>query len=297
MNKEIEIPEGYEARIEGNKVVLEPKESEDERIRKNIISWLKNIEGQTIPINEYNSALAWLERQKEQKPIISAEESLGISQEEYNIIVDECIYGEHKEQKFADDKTFEEWIDDLWKRHKVNNPNSYDKGDEIQFNEWGFKNFCRGIRNTYQQKPAEWSEEDKKMLNNCVNALKEGANGHAIVIDYGEHERWLKSLPKRFNLQPKKEWSEEDKEYLAACIDVIDNFYTLSGELKTLTKVNVFRREYAEKLKSWLKSLRPQPHWKPSEGQMGALKEVVDEHWEADGLHPLYTLYDALKKL
>ena len=33
------------------------------------------------------------EKQKEQKPIISAEESLGISQDEYNEIVDECIYG------------------------------------------------------------------------------------------------------------------------------------------------------------------------------------------------------------
>lgn len=43
------------------------KESEDEMIIKNIISWLKNIDGQTIPINDYNSALAWLEKQGEQK--------------------------------------------------------------------------------------------------------------------------------------------------------------------------------------------------------------------------------------
>ena len=45
----------------------ELKESEDERIRKNIISWLKNAEGQTIPINEYNSAIAWLEKQGKPK--------------------------------------------------------------------------------------------------------------------------------------------------------------------------------------------------------------------------------------
>lgn len=56
--------------------------------------------------------------------------------------------------------------------------------------------------------------------------------------------------------EQKSAWSEEDKEYLAACMDVIDNFYTLSGELKTLTKINVLRREYAEKLKSWLNSLK-----------------------------------------
>ena len=29
MNKEIEIPEGYEARIDGNKVIIEPKESDE----------------------------------------------------------------------------------------------------------------------------------------------------------------------------------------------------------------------------------------------------------------------------
>lgn len=45
-------------------------------------------------LQEYNNML---EKQGEQKPVIemkSAEESLGISSEEYNDIVNECIYGE-----------------------------------------------------------------------------------------------------------------------------------------------------------------------------------------------------------
>ena len=46
----------------------ELKESEDERIRKALIVWLKNSEGQTLPIDRYNAALAWLEKQGEQKP-------------------------------------------------------------------------------------------------------------------------------------------------------------------------------------------------------------------------------------
>lgn len=74
--------------------------------------------------------------------------------------VDEMLEKEkQKEQEPTDDKAFEEWIDDWWKHNKVNNPDSYDKGDEIQFDEHGFKNFCRGIRNMYQQKLAEWSED------------------------------------------------------------------------------------------------------------------------------------------
>lgn len=35
---EREIPEGYEARIDGNKVIIELKESEDERIRRDIVA-------------------------------------------------------------------------------------------------------------------------------------------------------------------------------------------------------------------------------------------------------------------
>ena len=49
----------------------ELKESEDERIRKEIIAWLKNSEGQTLPIDRYNAALAWLEKQDEQKQEIN----------------------------------------------------------------------------------------------------------------------------------------------------------------------------------------------------------------------------------
>jgi len=68
MNKEIEIPEGYEARIEGNKVVLELRESEDERIRKdlvNVITWLKanpKLSSQYYH-DRYDGMLAWLEKQ------------------------------------------------------------------------------------------------------------------------------------------------------------------------------------------------------------------------------------------
>lgn len=60
----------------------------------------------------------------------------------------------------------------------------------------------------------------------------------------------------------KSSWGEEDEDYLAACIDVIHNFYPLSGEL----------REYAQKLKSWLKSLKdrvqPKQEWSEEDKRM-----------------------------
>ena len=52
-----------------------------------------------------------------------------------------------------------------------------------------------------------------------------------------------------------------------------------------------------EKLKKWLKSLKQRIGWKPSDVQMQALKEACDKHCEPDGLDPLYTLYEQLKKL
>lgn len=38
-------------------------ESEDEKIRKELIAWLQNTEGQVLPIDRYNATLAWLEKQ------------------------------------------------------------------------------------------------------------------------------------------------------------------------------------------------------------------------------------------
>ena len=72
MEKTIEIPEGYEARIEGNKVILEKNESEDEGIRKFIIDCIDELRRANADNAKFNGrcseAIAYLERQKEQKP-------------------------------------------------------------------------------------------------------------------------------------------------------------------------------------------------------------------------------------
>lgn len=60
-----------------------------------------------------------------------------------------------------------------------------------------------------KMKEKEWSEEDEKMLLSIINAFRNGA-----VSTIGQ-EQWLKSLPERFNLQPKQEWSKKDEKMLA----------------------------------------------------------------------------------
>jgi len=62
------IPEGMEARIEGNKIILEPKESEDERIRKAIISHFVSMTTScTEEEIQRRKYIAWLEKQGEKK--------------------------------------------------------------------------------------------------------------------------------------------------------------------------------------------------------------------------------------
>lgn len=67
---EHEIPEGYEARIEGDKVIIELKETEDEKIRKEIIDYLNFAESHNLlrvaDHKKKKGWLAYLERQKEQ---------------------------------------------------------------------------------------------------------------------------------------------------------------------------------------------------------------------------------------
>lgn len=76
MEKIIEIPEGYEARIEGNKVILESKESENERIR-NLLYCLIRDRSDNGKLLEHNGvtvdmALAWIEKQGKPKMAANA---------------------------------------------------------------------------------------------------------------------------------------------------------------------------------------------------------------------------------
>lgn len=60
------------------------------------------------------------------------------------------------------------------------------------------------------------------------------------------------------------EWSEEDKKWFKEI------------ELMALNFSN--SADYREKFFNWLKSLRPQPHWKPTEEQMNALLKLEEMH-------------------
>jgi len=131
-----------------------------------------------------------------------------------------------------------------------------------------------------EQKHTEWSEEDEEMFEYALDMIEwysgENEDKSRLV------SVWLKSIKGRIQPQPKLEWNKEDEDIL----NTIINHFEI--DLECTENDDIIK---------WLKSLKPQNRWKPSEEQIKVLEKACDEHWEADGLDPLCTLYKDLKKL
>ena len=110
MEKTIEIPEGYEARIEGNKVILEQKENEDEKTRQELLSFIraeKKYTPETVPGEHWDRWIAYLERQKMQNPAEWSEEDKNALEYLHELI------GFGYTEKFMDAQTaadMREWV-------------------------------------------------------------------------------------------------------------------------------------------------------------------------------------------
>ena len=137
-----------------------------------------------------------------------------------------------------------------------------------------------------EQKPPRLTEEGQELLTRAKRCWDEAAAERLSEIGYV-------IMPKaEFDkLQHPAEWSEEDEkefENLTSLLDIIQG----SSNLKP---------GVANHYRSWLKSLRPQPHWKPSEEQMEALRVVLEHKAERMGssyeLSLANSLYEQLKAL
>lgn len=279
----------------------ELKESEDERIRKTLIHIVKcacdkyGIKYKGDEITE-EKLLAYLEKQKE---------SDGVWTEEDNAKVKAmCEEGNLKPSE-------KEWLKKLKNRIVKKEQNPAEKQDYSGLNDLeraihrGF--LSAGVKNVpvaiiketaqeclAQMKFAEWSEEDEEMFERFLGWLQ-GTMGEKT------YSSWLKSLRERFSLEQKQEWSEKD-------IEIIDR---ICSNLEYLTKEAGCDSELKDKLEErikWmmrLKSLRPQPHWKPSEDQMHylfiAVVDAIKIHnastYGYDGYFYLKSLYDDLYKI
>jgi hypothetical protein len=88
------------------------------------------------------------------------------------------------------------------------------------------------------------------------------------------------------------EWSEEDEKMLNTVILHVKEYQKI---------VNPANETGESNITDWLKSLKPRPHWKPSEEQLVALwkiiPNIVNSEEDVDTITELSILYENLKKL
>ena len=265
MKKEIEIPEGYEARIKGDKIIIDLKDNEDERIRKGLISHLhelkeKSVEGSILKRPEhYDAWISYLEKQKEQPKEELVYRLNGLMQEYINGGKDE----EEREHRFKCYQLFWDALEDAnffeQKEQKPNNMCCFEIGDEITDGNSTFKivdiqgeyyiaddgdKVCFYVAHRYytptkekkEKKPAEWSEKEKERIRQ---------NGRLDVC-YN---------PEKYGLCHKTEWSEEDKHNIEEVISILnesggylnDNNDLLMDWLKSLPeRFSIQKQEWSE---------------------------------------------------
>ena len=154
-------------------------------------------------------------------------------------------------------------------------------------------------------KPSEWSDEDKDKLYQVMEilladkavALRDTPHCKILHEAYDKMLAWLKSLPERFNLQPKQEWSEEDKNVLNYLHELIGYGYVQ----------RYMDAQTAHDMLAWVNehfhpdtSQNGNSYWKPSEEQMEALDKAIPVCMGVvgrDEIAPLESLYEQLKKL
>lgn len=145
----------------------------------------------------------------------------------------------------------------------------------------------------YSQPQQEWNEENEIKIKSIIAFLKSPSlcamDGNKDIID--ANIKYLKSLKYRVIPQLKQEWSKEDEEMLDFAIRAVGlcRQYAINHQVNGYSNLPDVPKRY-EELQDWLKSLRPQKQWKPSDEQMAELRKYSDNSI-------LRNLYYSLKKL
>lgn len=136
----------------------------------------------------------------------------------------------------------------------------------------------------HPQPKQEWSEEDERMFKYIIDLCDEKMKStlYQNVIDYAINvKNWFLSLKDRVQPQPQQEWSEEDKSRMDNLCHFLEEYGNHYYGCLTLQCTI-----------SWLKSLRPQNRWKPSDEQIRCLEYAIKlyDSYEAKH-HVLKSLY------
>ena len=308
---------------------LSESESEDERIRKALIDLVSTVGEYYLPKLEVrNKMFDYLEKQKDPKVDIDklrrdlyqsgyndgyqhGKEDAQKEQESipntYGCLnctkLEECEKGltpcsGHRlkivDQKPADDKAFEEWIDSWFKEHKEK---AY---PQITMDEKEFKNFCRGIRNMYQQK-SDWNEEDERMLSRCIKSIecsKKFADSETYKAAKDVEINWLKDIYlslKKHNEAVEKLWSNEEQQGMEPLTKLEKAVFDMLVER---TNEITISEKQARKYAPIFLEIAKGEHWKPTKEHIDAIEECLEFYAEStDTYRHLKSLLSELVKL
>lgn len=126
-----------------------------------------------------------------------------------------------------------------------------------------------------EQKPAEWSEEDERMLSRCIKSIecsKMFAEAKTFKDAKDNEINWLKNRFKFLKSQPKQEWSEGDENALKYIHELISWGYA----------EKFMDAQTAHDMRKWVNEhishdtfQNGNSRWKPSEEQMNALNFAI----------------------
>lgn len=313
-------------------LIPELAESEDEKIRKELISFLQSydtlltqkfiawLEKQNSNANkeywkgyregkqEILDKYAELEKQGEQKPTL---------RERYKKITEsEWFKKTHEGMSVSDDEKVDninkiepkfkvgDWI--IYSNEEVDLITGFDDDGYFVDEEDYIPFYCEGNMRLFtiqdakelkkiEQKPTQVIkpfEAEHGKYYYCIKdyfcgGRKQASKGDVVQALRGLPIMGLKDASEYFlpvnSIKCNFAWSEEDENYLNTTIAYLKD-------------ANEFKKT-AEKCITWLKSLRPQNHWKPSDEQMKALDSVIDEYDGYPEFDSLVSLKNDLRKL
>jgi len=134
------------------------------------------------------------------------------------------------------------------------------------------------------QKPAEWSEEEKKRIDRIINVLDWAEDkGRISYSDWEDYVTYVRCL----RPQPNIKWYKLDDNMQKKII----NYFECQREIEPT------RKDILNTWIDWLKSLRPQNRWKPSEEQMEVLNEILNFAANHESFHWNDYIFGTLNKL
>ena len=274
----------------------ELKESEDERIRKEIIHYIL-YKADGVSEKQEHEWVAWLEKQKEQP---TNEEMLRTLRVEYEKgVADTIAKYEQKEQKFTEKQDFSDLTDLERAIHRgflvvgvENVPVTIIK--ETAQDCLAQMKQQKGANGNEKEIPFDaWGEEDDEHLGRILKELENQRQRpfNRPYLDKIESDyNWLKFLKDRVQPQPKQEWSEEDRLHYANVLEALEY---LKGCKSDYDKIEAIKSDIA-----WLKSLKNRYTWKPNEEQMDMLAKVCSTlHLTSSENEIMESLYEQLEKL